>query len=164
MKDSLSVYIGPGRLAGRAVYAARDFQEGEMVKSWDLRELNQAEYDALPQNERMFVHSFWGKMYLFPEPSRYTNHSADPNTHADMGKMCDYALRPIAKGEMITTNATLEIWNELKTFVGALEGTRVSEFEWITGGYRNAAVRYMVSGKAKSLRLRRVDGNWRVVD
>jgi hypothetical protein len=134
-----------------------------MVKSWDLQELSQAEYDALPQGERMFVHSFWGKMYLFPEPSRYTNHSPNPNTRANLNEMCDYAVRPIAKGEMVTTDATLEIQNELETYVEALESSLVSNFEWHKGGYRNAVVSYTAQGATKNLQLRRIGGNWRVV-
>jgi len=115
------VYIGKGKLAGKGIYAARDYKQGELVKNWDLKELSQTEYDALPKNERMFVHSFWGKMYLFPEPSRYTNHSAHPTTESDFNKMCDYAVGPIKKGEMITVNASDEIKYELKTFLEAYE-------------------------------------------
>jgi len=110
----------------------------------------------------MFVHSFWGKMYLFPEPSRYTNHSAHPNTKSDLKKMCDYAVRPILKGDMITTNATEEIRNELMTFVEALEQTAVKKFTWIRGGHRNAVVSYYIDEKKRALTLRRVKGNWRV--
>jgi ketosteroid isomerase-like protein len=69
----------------------------------------------------MFVHSFWGKMYLFPEPSRYTNHSAHPTVESNFERMSDYAIRPINKGESITVNATEEIKYELKTFLEAYE-------------------------------------------
>ena len=156
------VYIGKGRLAGKGVFAARDFEQGETVKYYNLRELSQADFDSLPVSDQMFVHSFWGKMYLFPEPSRYTNHSAHPNTKSDLKNMCDYAVRPILKGDMITTNATEEIRNELMTFVEALEQTAVKKFAWIRGGYRNAVVSYYIGEKKKALTLRRVAGNWRV--
>lgn len=157
------VYIGKGRLASKGVYAARDFAPGEAVKHYNLQELSQAEFDALPASDQIFVHSFWGKMYLFPEPSRYTNHSADPNTQSNLKDMCDYAVRPIKKGEMITTNATEEIRNELMTFVEALEQTTVKKFTWDRGGYRNAVVSYYVGGKKKTLTLRRIEGNWRII-
>lgn len=160
MKD---VYIGKGKLAGKGVYAARDFDEGELVKSYNLKPLTQDSYNALPKNERMFVHSFWGKMYLFPEPSRYTNHSANPNTHSDLIKMCDYASRSIKKGEMITTDATLEIRNELETFVETHEQTKVKNFKWLKGGYRNAVISYSVVNKNKELTLKRVEGNWHII-
>ena len=80
MKD---VYIGKGKLAGKGVYAARDFKKGELVKHWDLKPLTQAEFDTLPKSEHMFVHTFNGKLFLFPEPSRYTNHSANPTVRSD---------------------------------------------------------------------------------
>lgn len=111
------VFIGKGKLASKGVYAARDFKKGELVKAYNLKPLTQTEYDALPQSERMFTHSFWGQIYLFPEPSRYTNHSVNPNTRSDLKKMCDYTIRPIKKGEMVTTNATVEVHNEVETFM-----------------------------------------------
>ena len=111
------VYIGKGKLAGKGVYAGRDYSKGELIKPWNLKELTQDEFDALPKNEHMFTHSFNGKIYLFPEPSRYTNHSASPNAVSDYEKQCDYALRDIKKDEMITINATDEIKYELKTFL-----------------------------------------------
>lgn len=79
MKRS-NVYIGKGKLAGKGVYAARDFEVGEVVKYYNLKPLTQEDFDRLPKGEQRFVHTFRGNMYLFPEPSRYTNHSADPNT------------------------------------------------------------------------------------
>lgn len=116
-----NVFIGDGKLATKGVYAARDFEEGELVKEWNLKELSQADFDALPKSEHMFVHSFWGKMWLFPEPSRYTNHSANPSVISNYEGMCDYAARDIKKGEMITVNATDEVGYELKTFLQAYE-------------------------------------------
>jgi len=158
------VTIGTGKLAGKGVYAARDFSEGELVKPYNLKPLTQPQFDSLPKSERMFVHSFWGKMYLFPEPSRYTNHSADPNTRSDLEKMCDYAIRPIKKGEMITTNATEEIQNELTTFLETYEKIgSIRDLQWLKVGYRNAACTYIAKDVKKTLTLKRIDGNWRVV-
>lgn len=155
------VFIGKGRLAGKGVYANRDFKVGEVVKNYNLKPLTQSDFDNLPEKEKMFVHSFWGKMYLFPEPSRYTNHSANPNTQSDLKEMCDIAIRPIKKGEMITTNATTEVRKELQTFLEVHEGIGVQNFKWLKGGYRNATVSYSVSnGSKKVLNLKRVDGNW----
>ena len=91
------VVIGQGKLAGKGVYANRDFKVGEQIKEWNLKELSQAEFDMLPKSEHMFVHSFWGKMYLFSEPSRYINHSANPNTRSDFIKMADFATRDIKR-------------------------------------------------------------------
>ena len=158
------VYIGKGKLAGKGVYAARDFREGELVKMYNLKPLTQADFDALPKSERMFVHSFWNQMYLFPEPSRYTNHSVKPNVRPDLDKMCDYAIRPIKKGEMITINATKEVQNELETFIEVYEKTKANDFVWLKGGYRNAVCRYAIDKVKKTLTLKRLDGNWRIID
>lgn len=163
MKSS-DVYIGKGKLAGKGVYADRDFKIGEVVKHYNLKPLTQSDFDNLPDNEKMFVHSFWGEMYLFPEPSRYTNHSPNPNTKSDLKQMCDIAIRPIKKGEMITTNATKEVQKELETFVEIWEGKKVKNFRWLKGGYRNASISYKIpGGKKKTLDLKRIDGNWRIL-
>lgn len=141
------VYIGKGKLAGKGVYAARDFKKGELVKPWDLKELSQADFDALPKSEHMFVHSFWGKMWLFPEPSRYTNHSANPSVVSDFEKMCDYAARDIKKDEMITVNATDEIKYELKTFLEAYEKAANSlDFDNVESLIANNAVFEFTNG------------------
>lgn len=158
------VAIGKGQLAGKGVYAARNFVEGEQVMSWNLKKLTQAEFNALPKSEHMFVHSFWGKMYLFPEPSRYTNHCANPNTKPDLLKMCDYAIRGIKKGEMITTNATLEVRNELETFIETIESAKIKSFKWLKGGYRNAICTYEVRDFKKRLNLKRINGNWQILN
>jgi len=157
------VYIGKGKLAGKGVFANRDFKKGELVKHYNLQPLTKGEYDELPNSERMFVHSFWGKMYLFPEPSRYTNHSAKPNTRSDLGKMCDYAIKDIKKGDMITTNATDEIKNEVRTYIEFKTNGDATEFEWLSGGYRNASCNYTHNGYRKNIQLKRVDGNWRMI-
>lgn len=159
------VYIGKGKLAGKGVYAARDFKKGEIVKFYQLKKLTQSEFDALPKGEQMFVHSFWDEMYLFPEPSRYTNHSADPNTYPDFQRMCDIARRSIKKDEMITVNATQEVLHELKTYVDVHEkGKKISGFERLEGGYRNAVVRYSIGdGEEKTLTLKRVQGDWKLI-
>ena len=66
-----NVIIGKGKLAGKGLYAARDFKQGELVKSWNLKPLTQDEFDELPKSEHMFVHTFDGKLFLFPEPSSH---------------------------------------------------------------------------------------------
>lgn len=78
--------------------------------------------------------------------------------------MCDVAIKPIKKGEMITTNATKEVQKELETFVEAREGVKATTFRWLKGGYRNATIRYMLpDGKEHELELKRIDGNWRIL-
>lgn len=159
------LYIGKGKLAGKGIYANRDFKKGEKVLSWKLQELSQDQFDALQNDEKIFVHSFWGKMYRFLEPACFTNHSKKPNTEADFGDKCDYASREIKRGEMITTNATDEFKFEVKTFLEVYENSALNNFTWLKGGYRNAVVSYkIVNGTEKILTLKRVKGNWRILN
>ena len=101
-----NVTIGEGELAGKGVYAARDFRAGEIVIQYHLRPLTQEEYDALSESESMFIHEQHGVVHLYSEPERYVNHSDTPNTYQDHERHTDVALRDIRQGEMITTDAT----------------------------------------------------------
>jgi len=101
-----NVIIGKGNLTGKGVYAARDFKKGEVVIQYHLTALTEAEYEALPESEKMFTHNHWGTIYLYSEPERYVNHSPNPNTYQDLIKQQDIALRDIKKGEAITGDAT----------------------------------------------------------
>lgn len=159
------LYIGKGKLAGKGVHAARNFKKGELVSNWNLKPLTQADFNELPKSEHMFVHTFGGKLFLFPEPSRYTNHSANPTVESDFEKQCDYAICDIKKGEPITINANLEIQNELETFLAVHEKSEIRDFEWLKGSYRNAVVRYKTpNGEKKTLSMKRVRGNWHILD
>jgi len=100
------VRIGKGNLAGKGIYANRDFKKGEIVIRYKLKSLTIEEYENLPKSEKIFIHKHWGVMNLYSEPERYVNHSQTPNTYQDLVKKCDIALHDIIKGEEITTNAT----------------------------------------------------------
>jgi|SRR3989344_6919474 len=102
------VIIGKGNLAGKGVYANRDFKKGEIVITYHLIPLADDEYGDSPESERMFMHERRGTIYLYSEPERYVNHSPTPNTYQDFVKNADVALKEITKGEMITTDATKE--------------------------------------------------------
>ena len=99
------VEIGEGNLAGKGVYAGRDFQKGKVVIQYNLRSLTEEEFKDLPRSERMFTHRHKGIIQLYSEPERYVNHSPDPNTYQDLEQKVDIALRDIQKGEAITTDA-----------------------------------------------------------
>lgn len=100
------VRIGKGKLAGKGVYAARDFKKGKIVVQYHLLPLTQDEYDQLPKHEQQFTHSYRGQIFLYQEPERYVNHSDSPNTYQDHEQKADIALRDIKEGEMVTTDAT----------------------------------------------------------
>ena len=101
-----NVFIGKGNLAGKGVYANRDFNKDEVVIKYNLKLLTKHEFENLPKNKRMFTHTHWGQDYLYLEPERYVNHSENPNTYQDLTNQCEVALRNIEEGEMITTDAT----------------------------------------------------------
>ena len=99
------VIIGHGNLAGKGIYANRDFMEGEVVIVYHLIPLTEQEFKNLPQDEKEFVHIHRGIIHLYSKPERYVNHSENPNTRQDLFYNCDIARRDIKKGEMITTDA-----------------------------------------------------------
>lgn len=100
------VQIGPGNLAGKGIYAARNFKQGEVVIEYHLTPLSETEYKALAESEKQFTHVHHGVIQLYGEPERYVNHSTEPNTIQDLERGCDVALRDITEGEAITTDAT----------------------------------------------------------
>jgi hypothetical protein len=114
------VTVGMGRLDGRGVYATRDFRAGEVVVAYELRELSKPEYDALAPSERLFVHSYHGRRWMYPPPARWVNHSDEPSCYQDFERHCDIALRHIRAGETITIDAGQETTHELSTFLDAL--------------------------------------------
>lgn len=100
------VIIGKGNLAGKGVYANKDFKKGEFVIRYNLKPLTKQEFENLLESEKEFTHIHWGVIHFYSEPERYVNHSENPNTYQDLVNKCDVALRDIKKGEMITTDAT----------------------------------------------------------
>ena len=69
------VVIGKGELAGRGVFANRNFNKGEVVIKYNLKPLTEEEFKRLPESEKMFTHSHYGQIFLYSEPERYVNHS-----------------------------------------------------------------------------------------
>lgn len=100
-----NVVMGKGHLAGKGIYADKNFRKGEVVVQYHLKALSQEEFDKLSIDEKMFTHMHHGQIYLYSEPERYVNHSETPNTYQDLEKHQDIALKDIQKGEAITTNA-----------------------------------------------------------
>ena len=101
-----NVLIGKGDLAGKGVFADRDFKKGEVVIKYNLKPLTEEEFLDLPASEKMFTHTHWGQIYLYSEPERYVNHSSTPNTVQDLKNQCDIAIVDIKKGAEITGDDT----------------------------------------------------------
>lgn len=156
--------IGPGRIAGKAVYATRDFRPGEVVIKYNWRELSSRQWLDLPASERQFVHSFWGRIQLFGIPERYVNHSDRPNTEQDLGAPADRAVRPIRSGKEITTDANLELKNEVRSLLELVAGRLEPDIDWLDLG-RNAASCRLAGGDCQPvvIELERHQGCWRIM-
>lgn len=157
------VTIGPGSLAGKGIYAARAFKKGELVVPYDLKELSQAEFDSLPEGEWEWTHTFWGKIYLFPEPARYVNNDVDPTTYPDLDRMGNYAIRDIMQGEAVTINDKIELQNELDTFLDAYEQVVNShEFDNVAPFIADDATFWIPSGQlnGKTAIRRSFEATW----
>jgi hypothetical protein len=59
--------IGSGNLAGKGVYAAREYAPGEVVVSFELQPLTREQFRALAPGEELFVHSYGGRAARGPE-------------------------------------------------------------------------------------------------
>ncbi len=101
-----NVVVGKGKLAGKGVYADKDFKKGDVVIKYNLKPLTLEEFENLPGSEKIFTHTHKGQIYLYSEPERYVNHSFKGNVYQDLVKQCDLALRDIKKGEAIKGDAT----------------------------------------------------------
>lgn len=111
--------IGEGNLAGKGVYAAREFTAGEVVIAFRLEPLTRQQFEALAPGEELFVHSYGGRRWLYPPPARWVNHADEPSCYQDFERSCDVALRRIETGEPITIDAGQETNRELLTFLDA---------------------------------------------
>lgn len=142
------VMLGVGNLAGRGVYAARGFAASEVVLSYQLQPIDEADYLALPAGEELFVHSFAGRRFLYPSPARFVNHSDDPSCYQDFDRCCDVALRPIGEGEPITIDANQETARELGTFVGAYEEALTARSAQLLGALVDSDALLWLHGRA----------------
>ena len=88
---------------GTGVFAKKAFRKGEVVVPWEnSKPLTEAQFAALPAEERRFTDKVDGQMYAIGKPERFVNHSCDPNTIP--GRLCDIAGRDISAGEEITAD------------------------------------------------------------
>ena len=100
------------KIAGRGVFANRNFKKGEKVIQWDIsHQLLPYEIKKLPEKIKKYIAFFNGLYILMQTPGKYVNHSCDPNTTTR--NFCDVAIRDINKGEEITGNY---LENELPGF------------------------------------------------
>ena len=159
--------IGSGKMAGKAVYANRNFQPGEVVLKYNWQEITTEQWTNLPEQEKQFAHSFWGRIQLFGIPERYVNHSDQPNTRQDLHALADRATQFIRSGEEITTDTRLELKNELESLLG-MTGIKIGDagpdIRWTEVAYNSARCLYCPAGGLRPtiISLKRSEGRWRI--
>ncbi|MCH9610785.1 MAG: TfoX/Sxy family DNA transformation protein [Chlamydiae bacterium] len=85
------------------VFANQNFEKDATVIQWNLKIIDDNEYEQLSQYEQEnFCHLRHGKRFLYPSPERYVNRSNTPNVYPDFDKQANIALRPIKKGEELS--------------------------------------------------------------
>lgn len=108
--DGLRLGVSPGK--GRAVFAARDFAEGELIECCPVLVLSPAEAEAADDTALQPYFYEWGddgeSRGLPLGYGAIYNHSLEPNAFCEMDYARDemrvIALRPIHAGEEITVN------------------------------------------------------------
>jgi SET domain-containing protein len=99
------VEIKDSEIHGKGVFAARDFECGEVVLRWDSSHVvsNKKAKEA-SKKDGVYVNFVDDKYILMQDPEKYVNHSCEPNT--TIKNACDVAIRDIKKGEEITGDYT----------------------------------------------------------
>ena len=134
--DAADVVVGPSRIEGLGVFAARHFQAGERIRRINVvREVTPDAPIREELGERVDHCSYPdGKVVLFGSPDRYLNHSCDPNAWEQYEGGASYlvARRGIAAGEEITCDYNINIadgtaW-PCRCGAGRCLGTTVGDF------------------------------------
>jgi SET domain-containing protein len=93
----MDVLVRKSAIHGKGVFAARDFQKGEVILVWHPKLTTPAVAKRSP-----FAEWIDNKPYLLQTPERFVNHSCAPNSVVH--ERSDVALRAIKKGEEITSD------------------------------------------------------------
>jgi len=97
------VIVKNSKIEGKGVFAARDFNKGEIVLKWNISKiLTSEQVKRLPEEKKKYITFLNGKYILMQPPERYVNHSCDANTYVH--NFCDVAKREIKKEEEITAD------------------------------------------------------------
>ena len=101
----MRVLVRKSKIQGRGVFANQDFKKGEVVLRWKPKMLTKIDLKNVTAREKHFIYKAGRNKYLLEQPpERYVNHSCGPNTKV-IG-LCDVAIKPIKKGEEITSKYT----------------------------------------------------------
>ncbi|MEK6889941.1 MAG: SET domain-containing protein-lysine N-methyltransferase [Nanoarchaeota archaeon] len=97
-----NLIVNNSTIHGKGVFANKDFKKGEVVIKYNLKKLTKEQFDNLSEEEKHFTSIKEDKIYLFPSPERYVNHSCESNTNPSSDG--DIAIKNIKSGEEITTD------------------------------------------------------------
>ena len=119
-RELAGVSVSESRIHGQGVFAKEAFHKGDLVLEIDDSDPVVDRGKLTPQEE-IFIDMFVtvdGKQKItwMKSPERFINHSCDPNTYVltDMGNGVRrvWALKSIRKGEELTWDYALNIWEE----------------------------------------------------
>jgi uncharacterized protein len=96
------VFVRESPIHGRGVFAARRIDAGEVIIEGCRDILTDQAVRTLPDEERDFVSVMDGRIILMKPPSRFVNHSCDPNARGTAAG--DIAIRVIEAGEEVTVD------------------------------------------------------------
>jgi len=111
-----SVYVKPSPIHGLGVFARRNFATGERILVREERPVT-AEQPLDPskgESEQHCDRLEGGRQVYLGYPERHINHSCDANsfrrvTGEGAGEVV--ALRPVRRGEEITANYSIDLWD-----------------------------------------------------
>jgi catechol 2,3-dioxygenase-like lactoylglutathione lyase family enzyme len=150
------VTIGNGPMAGKGLYAARDFEKGEVVIEYELTPITFRELKELSPEDYAASHNVNGQIYVYSEPARYVSHSENPNVRNDHGQHADIALRDIEAGELITVDARYDDIPVLKKVDAVV--VKVPSIEQGLGFYREQLGMQTIWKKGDAAAVRLGDG------
>jgi SET domain-containing protein len=100
------VVVHASSIHGRGVFATRRIEAGEAVIEGCREVLSDEALRLLPPDERDFVSVMGCRNILMKPPSRFVNHSCQPNARGT--EWSDVALRVIEAGEEVTVDYVAE--------------------------------------------------------
>jgi SET domain-containing protein len=103
----MKVVVRDSPIHGRGVFAARRIEAGEVVIEGCRTRLTDDEVRGLPPEERPFVSVADGQSILMQPPSRFVNHSCNPNARGSEYR--DVAVRAIEAGDEVTVDYADEV-------------------------------------------------------
>jgi SET domain-containing protein len=101
-----TVVVRKSPIHGRGVFATHRIEPGEIVIDGCREILSDEAVNALPAEEIRFLSVIDGRSILMLPPSRFVNHSCNPNARAT--DRHDVAVRVIEPGEEVTVDYVAE--------------------------------------------------------